>query len=499
MVSTNAAGRRARAFATLLLAVAAVTSAGCLPRQLVIWSPDASRAIVMDSNSTSLCNGDGKLARLDVGTVSAAAWLPDSKRALLAVRKSAAKWNDLAAVLDQPTADAVADAASDLEKAIAATPAEKDLTDNDAQRIMKEVFEHRGSLLVAALVYLRDNRPEALRKRASETRWNDILRLVVPYAQLAVCALDGESLKPEMVVLNSLKGVNELRLSRGGKAVAFVTGSDQTEDSVSLWAAPVAAGARPLEIADQVALYPDWSADGQYLAYIHATAQPQQAKDRTILLGALATRRVADASGNLLTIPPDAQDLAGLLFAQTLGVRCLADGRIIFSSADVTLPTTAADMPQHMMLFAFDPARPATLIRMIPRQSQADLPMSMIFELSPDQKQVSISGDGKVCVMTLATGHIEKVQPISADTRMLPSWRKAGELCFVIPPAKDDPNSRPQVGLWSAGKTRVISTDWPDEVLWNLNFTGSGKPPGQSTAASGPASAPAADTHGTDH
>ena len=196
-------------------------------------------------------------------------------------------------------------------------------------------------------------------------------------------------------------------------------------------------------------------------------------------LGTLARRRVADANGALLAQPPDAKELAGLIFADTIIVRCLADGRILFSAAEVALPTTAADMPEQMSLFAIDPASPAVVTRMIPRQSEAKIPKQLLFELSPDRTHISIAGnDAKVCVMTLADGRIKWIQQAEGKLQTLPSWRAPAELCFIIPADKDAPNARPEVALWSAGKTKIISKTWPDEVMEKLTFAPSqNKPP----------------------
>jgi len=473
---------------TIVLGIGLVVSAGCLPRQLVVWSPDGSRAVVMDSNSTSLCDSGGKLARLDVGTAQAAAWTADSKRVLLAVQKSATKWADLAAVLDEPTRQAAIAAADDLEKALLAAPAGQELTDKDTQEIAKKVFEGRNSLAPAATVYLRDNRPDAIRRRLGE-KWKDIQeKMSVGYTQLGYHDLDGMSLRPGPVILNLLKGINELRLAPGGKAVAYVTGSDRTENGFTLWVTPTTANAAPRELADRVAIFPDFSVDGRHVAYLQASGAPQGAQTKSMQLCTLARRQVADANGAILTELPDAEDLAALVFDNLSATRCLADGRIIFSSGDANLPATTDEMRKPKSLFAFNPGQPAKVTRVVPADSKTPLPVGLLFDLSPDQKHVSVAGtNGKVCVVTLADGQITWVQQEEGKLQMLPSWRKAGELCFIIPAAKDAANARSEVALWSAGKTTVISKAWPDEVMENLTFAPSQKPP-----ATGPATGPTA-------
>jgi hypothetical protein len=478
--------KRSAARMTFASALVVLTSAGCLPRQLVVWSPDGARAVVMDSNSTSLCDGEGKLARLDIGTTQAAAWTPDSKHVLLAVQKSAAKWADLAPVLDEPTRQAVIAAADALEKAILAAPAGEELTDKDTQEIAKKIFEGRNSLAPAATVYLRDARPEAMRKRLGD-KWKDLEeKMSVAYTQLGLYELDGMSLKPGSVILNSLKGVNELRLAPAGKAVAYVTGSDRTENSFTLWLAPMTAKAAPRELADRVAIYPDFSADGRHVAYIQSAGTDE---GKPLAVGRLARRQVADANDAPLAELPDAEDLATLVFDNMLAARCLTDGRILFSSGDANLPAAAAEMQKSKSLFAFTPGQPAKVVRVVPTDSNTQLPEDMLFDLSPDQKQVSVAGgNGRVAVVALADGRITWVQQEGKEDkegrlRMLPSWRRAGELCFIIPAAKgaDDakgaPAGRSEVALRSAGKMTVISKAWPDAVLENLTFAPSPKPP----------------------
>jgi len=464
----------------LAVALASAVSAGCWPRQLVVWSPDARRAVVMDSNSTSLCDGDGKLARLDVGAARAAAWMPDSKSVLLVMRASADNWAELAKALDQPTRQAVIAAGGDLEKAILALPGNAELTDDDVQPIVKRVFKGRGSLLAAALVYLRDARPDDLRKRLAE-RWKEMDKLSVNYSQLRLFDLNGMSLKPAAVILNSLKDVHVLRLAPDGEAVAYVTGSDRTQNGYTLWLAPMTADAAPRELADRVALFPDWSTDGRHVAYVQSAG----AKDaKPVSLAALSKRQVADGKGKLLDEMPEPEPLAAVVFDNLLGVRCLADGRILFASADMTLPAAVEKMHKPISLFTFNPGDPTKVTRVIGAQSQSQLPESFVFELSPDHKQISLAGnDAKVCVAALADGRITWVQQQEGQLRMLPSWRSAGELCFMIPAGGDDPHSRGEVALWSAGKTRILSKDWPDDVLENLTFSPSQKQP--------PATAPA--------
>jgi hypothetical protein len=284
--------------------------------------------------------------------------------------------------------------------------------------------------------------------------------------------------------------------------VAYVTGSDRTASAFTLWLAPMTANAAPRELADRVAIFPDFSADGRHVAYIQAAKSPE---GKAAPLGTLGIRQVADANAALLAELPEAEDLAALVFDNMLAARCLADGRILFSSADANLPAALADMQKTKSLFIFNPGVPATVTifnpggrakvaRVVPTDSKTQLPEDLLFDLSPDWKLVSVAGgNGRVAVVSLADGQITWVLNEEVEEnklQMLPSWRRAGELCFIIPAAKAAPTGRSEVALWSAGKTTVISKTWPDAVLENLTFAPSQKPPA-TAPATGPATAPA--------
>jgi hypothetical protein len=193
---------------------------------------------------------------------------------------------------------------------------------------------------------------------------------------------------------------------------------------------------------------------------------------------------------------PEAEDLAALVFDNMSAARCLADGRILFASADANLPAATAEMQKAESLFTFTPGDPAKVARVVPADTKTPLPEDILFDLSPDQKHVSVAGgNGQVAVLTLADGQITWVQKEEEGKenklQMLPSWRKAGELCFIIPAAKGDPAAkgaadvRNVVALWSAGKITVISKAWPDAVLENLTFAPSQKKP-TTAPATGP-------------
>jgi hypothetical protein len=94
-------------------------------------------------------------------------------------------------------------------------------------------------------------------------------------------------------------------------------------------------------------------------------------------------------------------------------VRCLPDGRMLFNAAEISLPFAAEDNGDpRERLYALDPGRRPTLVRLIPHKAEEELPAQQaFFEVSPDGRQVLFgSTKGEVCLLTLATGQAEKSQ-----------------------------------------------------------------------------------------
>jgi hypothetical protein len=181
-------------------------------------------------------------------------------------------------------------------------------------------------------------------------------------------------------------------------------------------------------------------------------------------------------------LTPSTESLAGLFYDSFLEVRCLRDGRIVFSTLEVHLPCTAADMPRHISLFAVDPKKQPTVTRIMSRTAENGLGdwEAYVFEFSPDETRICLGdSEGRTAIYDLATGEVQTLQPEKfRDSRFIcPTWRSNDELCFAVPPGSKwgSPN-RAEIVLWSSPDTvRCISKDWPDSVVKDV--LGSAKSP----------------------
>jgi hypothetical protein len=196
-------------------------------------------------------------------------------------------------------------------------------------------------------------------------------------------------------------------------------------------------------------------------------------------LATLVRREVLDEGGQIkLQEKPD--ELAGMLFSNLTRVRCLKDGRIVFNAVEFSLPVTNKDVDaDRERLFAFDPLRQATLVRIVPRGEEENMPKNLaFFELSPDEKQILVGGfDGEVSVLTLVTGDVGVWQKAGEYNLMAaPVWRAPGEITYARrnPGENGKPPSRKaeivlrQLVSEKGDQEKVLSQSWSDEMLTDV-------------------------------
>lgn len=448
------------------LALALLFLAGCL-EQVYVWSPDGKRAAVVNLSKEGLmlCDADGTLSVPLVPDVFRVAWLSDSQRLVLARKHNESKWTPIARVMGQPRAAAlVAEAEASWQKF--QTGAGWGGVGGVAG-----LFADRDPDWKLVCIYLRERYGEALHAKLDAGQWDDVAKQTAEIQELVMARIEGEKIVTGTQLYEGIDAISDFRVSPGDKAVAFVAELAQGKSKDGrLWVVPVDAST-PQLVAERVAAYPDWTADARSLVYVQASGA---ASNDDLRLGTLVQREVLDATGKI-QLQSEQKSLAGLMFSDQTRVRCLRDGRILFNAAEVNLPLTADDYgDEHEQLFALDPARQATLVRMIPRKRQENLPTGLtFFEVSPGERQV-LFGDftGKIGVLTLATGEVQQVQEPAKDSLQgAPVWRSDGEFTYTRrTPEKDGkkPARAVEVVLRRGEKEKVLSTSWPDAMVNEL-------------------------------
>ena len=475
---------------TARIAIAAVLAAilaGCVPKKIV-WSPDGRRAAVVAARRLYLCDADGTLSaavvdRVDGDTLAPVAWFPDSQRILVVREEKVRDWDEAATLMSETVREELIARAGRFREDLLAYEGD---WGGFSSAALDNLTHEQGD---AVRVYVKQHLAEGLAEHLSAEAWDAIAQASIEVQLLQVFDVHDDRATAGPQIVRVIGGITEVRISPDGKNVAYVGAPRETDpeglpreavDAPTLFVLPVDGGSGPQSVADYVGWFPDWSPDGTHLVYAKPNG-PIPSDGDDLVLGTVTRRQVADADGSLLEKFGGTQPLAGIVFFPLTKVRCLADGRILFSAAEVHLPATGDDMPERASLFIVDPERHAMVTRIVPRQSEAHAVMETLavglFEPSPDGTRVAVAHeDGRVAIFHLNGGSVHVVQPdneerrkYNPDLRTMPAWRSNEELCFAVPPgsAYGSPD-RAEIVLWSDPNVRVLSRNWPAEGAGRL-------------------------------
>lgn len=464
--------------------------AGCEPEELVIWNWNLAgdKALVLTSDATVLVDDKGNIQQLSPVPAWTAAWLPDGKRVVLAQRRQFDTWDKLSVILDKERANKIAVQARLLRAAVMAA---QDL--EDAGPALEAL---PSELREAVVLFMRDHADDALRAKLGD-QWDELAKATASVGILTVTSVEKDEDNPEIRLAVILPGVVSIRVSPDGRHAAIATPYERQGQNL-LKLSVVAlnrADQVPVDVALGVARQAQWTPDGRELVYLAGSAMAQADMAQ---LGTLIRRRVVDDEGRL-AVAEEQQNLAGLLFSQSLRVRCLADGRILFATAPMTLPLAEKPQPRTT-IYEYEP-RTRSLRQLISDEAAAQYPNRVdLFEVSPDGKHMVVAGsNGSVAVVELATGKHRQIVEAGEDSSLVsvPSWRTSESLSVVIPVGgriagkKAQPATRPAVALVnvSDGTAKVISESWPQAVIDGI--TKRANPQAQTQPATQPTTGPA--------
>ncbi len=268
------------------------------------------------------------------------------------------------------------------------------------------------------------------------------------------------------------KDIAGLRPSPDGSLLALTVESNEEKgSSIQLLVLPLAGKLLPVKVAQNCNAFPDWTPDSRSLVFFQAMS-PETSK--TLELGVLKRQEIRDASGNV-TVAKEPVELAGGLFQSGIRVRCLPDGRILFNSLACTIPMAMADRgDSHEQFFMLDEVRYASLIGIVSRRDQMELPDGLsYYEPSPDGTRLLVSGSkNRSSLVTLSTGGVltlnpEDTEKNSQESVLSAQWRTNEEFSFV---RFNTQGAKPgwEIVLRSGNNERILSKDWPEDVLKGL-------------------------------
>ena len=444
-----------RVFTGLTLATTLALLGGCLQKHIV-WSPDGQRAAIISADGLRLCTADGTLSEQLTPGVYRVAWLGDSQRLVVVRERPAADWTDVTRALGTERSQQ------------AVTEAEAVWSKLQAGALWSAVATDFSRKKALPFFHLREMHGPQLRAKLTAEEWAVLAALEIKRHEVVLLGQQPSPADPAKPIFTDVEMIADLRIAPGETAVALTVTTDSGKgDHFRLVVAPLDGSAPATAVATEVASFPDWTADRRSLVFLQAAGASEQDFAQ---LGVLQQREVLAADGKI-ALAAKATDLGGALFQAMCRIRCLPDGRIVFNAAELNLPVAACDLEaDREQLFVLDPTRQATLVRLLPRGEKEKLPKMLgFFEPSSDGKTLLIGGvDGEVCLFTLATGEIVRVQGEAKEMLCQPAWRGPGEFSYLKPtesPGKAPPSRKFEVVLRQGDKETVLSKTWPDAVL----------------------------------
>ena len=470
---------------------------GCIPERYQ-WSPDGRWMTLLTGHGLRIADANGKLTDINIPDALVASWFPDSKRLLVGKQTTYGTWNELSKNLTPEQVKAITDAARRARAAAIVYqwngPDKTDWNTFKNSFMNAEAEAGRDAEVYLDLggavgIYLREHDDQGqLKKALPAERWQELQQLNQQISCVDVYAVDASGAKiGDRLMANLVQSPCEMRVSPTGTAAVVVIqhAQDARPKLDQLWVVPTDGTKPAVQISGLAAWYPDWSPDGQYVAY--AEAKAGQADDQW--LGTISRLRVVDSDGKLIDKPGGGEQLAGLIGNEFTRVRYLKDGRIIFASVQENLPATPNDVSQRAELFSIWPGKQATVSRLLTRQAIEEIgDCAQYFEVSPDGMHVSIPDqEGKVSVVDMASGSVTEVQPIEIPARnqqggpslpSVPTWRSNDELTFVAP----DGSQHLRVVLWSLSNSsgKTLSNTWPPEIMQEMERQPTSSPATQS-------------------
>ena len=484
---------RIKSFGLAAFYVAAIFLAGCFPEDSLKWSEDGSVGLLRIEDALYIVDGNtGELTEVEKPYVSVFPDISDDGN-LIAYCQLVKCLNPLEDLKMLPPGQV---------KMIKyyAEHTKKNILNSGGLTDGKFPFPEEGLLLPHdyrnwAIRYLCENADgkllEVLGKEGIEKGKEE------EFGYFQIVVAPARAPEKKRIVATSIFHTVATRLSPDGKSVAYLMHTQKGEvsneyEEFGLYVASLDSDIKAMLVDSRVAIFYDWRPDGKAIAYM--SADSKNLLHDNFIVGTLEERTVANANDKLLAEATElgergsagthkctgkTLELAGIIFNPWLKVVYGAGGRLFFSSAILTLPTSTGDEPRWS-LFCYDPVT-ATISDVLPASvsSYASEAVEMLmFSMSPDGKNVLLpTKDNRFIRYTLGTDSMEV--PIGEDegygdenvSAFLTAWKGNDEIsCMVseksrfLTKDKEEPHKRKEVVILGADCKfrRVLSESWPE-------------------------------------
>lgn len=417
------------------------------------WSPDGSKLAFVGKDGLRFAEPDGKLSA-PVGKAEILVWLPDSKHVLVADSIALKTWAEVKQYLTDKQEAEVIDLAHYLEHQL-------ELLGYDALDKDKRLEDTPVYMSSAAFGYLKDQDETRLKKllgpkAASETAtWSlDIHR---------ICLRNAEANAECKELWRGFSELSDARVSPDGKFVCLVQAKANSPlFELNLMSLDSASSLSRLAV-NAATGHPDWSPDSRQIFFMEAIAPNKEGKK----LCALSSQEVRSGTG-ALNLSDKPRNLLYAVADKNSDIRCLRDGRILFSAYSVEFPATEKELNGMANIFAFKQGDQFAK-KLISTADAAQEQSSIRMQVNADQTKLIIDAGETVHILDIATGNIDQLQ---AKPVLNPCWRNADEICFVKAvkdKSADHHDAEITLHSLSTGKDLSISENWPasavDEIL----------------------------------
>ena len=442
-------------FLTGLICVLFLT--GCDQICPIVWSPTGETMVFLSSDGLRFGDANGHLSSACFNNATRAAWLPDSQHLLVADSRTIRTWTEAAEYLSGQQKKEAIELSQYFKQQLLLHGDDDSFSDD------YKLKSHSISIVEAAILYLKDNENNLLKQKLQSKTWNSFQDTTCSVKTISLIEVANNQITHRKELWRGFSTIKDMRIAPDGKFALVmlekeIESKSEPNDIVLI---SLDFPRASVKVAESLAPHADWSLDSQQIFFFAS-----EGKNTESILGSLSSLKVRDDQGYPLANLQAPVRLVYLMIDQSSDLRCLKNGRILFSAADVELPATDKEIPRTKNVFAW---RPGDLFaRRLMSKNDANLMEDITsLQTNPDGTWTALynSEKGNLGLLNIDTGEvIERRVQSTYD----PSWRNSNEICFVQTIDKKTAKQHDdEVMLFSLStkKDQIISADWPRNAI----------------------------------